>query len=74
LKDEGPAWRYLAIGALCLALIAYMLLAGELSIDKQKTMTITRAANPFAYWAIMAASGGAGFLALRSAWRRLAAS
>jgi len=51
-----------------------MLLAGELSIDKQKTMTITRAANPFAYWAIMAASGGAGFLALRSAWRRLAAS
>jgi hypothetical protein len=49
-----------------------MLLTGELAIDKQKTMMITRGANPFWYWALVAASGGMGLLALRAAWRRLA--
>jgi hypothetical protein len=49
-----------------------MLVTGELAIDKQKTMTITRGANPFGYWALVA-SGGMGLLAPRAAWRRLGA-
>jgi hypothetical protein len=74
LKDDGaPAWRYAAAAILCLGLFAYMLVTGELAIDKQKTMIITRGANPFGYWALVAASGGMGLLALRAAWRRLGA-
>lgn len=74
MKDGGaPAWRYGAVAILCLGLFAYMLLTGELAIDKQKTMIITRGANPFGYWALVAASGGMGLLALRAAWRRLGA-
>jgi hypothetical protein len=71
MDGEAPAWRYLAVGILCLALFAYMLLTGELGIDKQKTMTITRALNPYVYWPLVAASGGMGVLALRAGWRRL---
>ena len=56
MKDEGaPAWRYFAGAVLCLGLFAYMLLAGELAIDKQRRLTITRAANPFIYWLRLAA-------------------
>jgi hypothetical protein len=73
VKDDGaPAWRYFAGAILCLGLFAYMLLAGELAIDKQKTLTITRAANPFIYRPLLAASGVLGVAALRAAWRRLA--
>ena len=74
MKDDGaPAWRCAAAAILCLGRFAYMLVTGELAIDKQKTMTITRGANPFGYWARVAASGGMGLLALRAAWRRLGA-
>ena len=74
MNDGGaPAWRYFAGAILCLGLFAYMLLAGELAIDKQKTLTITRAANPFISWPLLAASGVLGVAALRAALRRLAA-
>ena len=74
MNDIGtPAWRYLLPGTLFLSLAMYMLVTGELAIDKHKTMTITRAASPFVYWPIVAASGFLGVLALRAAWRRLIA-
>jgi hypothetical protein len=61
VKDEGaPAWRDFAGAMLCLRLFAYMLLAGELAIDKQKTLTSTRAAHPLIYWPPLVASGVLG--------------
>ena len=69
---EDPAWRYGVVGLLSLALVAYMLATGELAVDKQKTMSITRAADPLLYWPIVGAAGVLGALALRAAWRRLA--
>ena len=67
-----PAWRYVVVGLLCLGLVAYMLLTGELAIDKQKSMTITRAGDPVVYWPIAGVASVIGVLALRAAWRRLA--
>ena len=69
--DAAPAWRYMAAALLLLGLAGYMLLTGELAIDKQGSMRITRAANPFVYWPLVAASGVLGSLAVRSAWQRL---
>ena len=71
--SDTPAWRYLLPGCLFLGLAVYLLATGELPVDKQRTMTITRAANPLLYWPIVAASGAIGILALRAAWRRLVA-
>jgi len=68
---ETPAWRYLVPGLLMLGLAGYMLLTGELPIDKRHTMTITRAGDPAIYWAILAVSGTVGALALRKVWQRL---
>jgi hypothetical protein len=69
--DEAPAWRYLVPGLLMLGLAGYMLVTGELQIDKKRTMTITRAGDPAIYWTILAVSGTVGALALRKVWKRL---
>ena len=45
----APAWRYVAAALLLLGLAGYMLLTGELAIDKQGSMKITRDAHPFVY-------------------------
>ena len=68
---EAPAWRYLVPGALFLGLALYMLVTGELHVDKQRTMLISRSANPLLYWPIVAASTAFGLLALRAGWRSL---
>ena len=67
--SETPAWRYLVPGVLFLGLALYMLVTGELYVDKQRTMLISRSANPLLYWPIVAASTTLGFLALRAGWR-----
>ena len=69
--EETPAWRYLIPGLLLLGLVGYMLVTGELPIDKRKTMTVTRAGDPAIYWGILAVSGTLGVLALRKVWKRL---
>ena len=69
---ESPAWRYLIAGLLFLGMAGYMLVTGELPIDKKHTMTITRAGDPGIYWLIVAVSGTVGALALRKIWKRLA--
>jgi hypothetical protein len=69
--EEAPAWRYLVAGLLFLGLAAYMLLVGEIAVDKQRSMVITRSANPAIYWLTVLASGGVGALALRKVWQRL---
>ena len=59
------------VGVLFAGLAVYLLLYGEIGIDKQRTTFITRAANPMIYWAMTAISGTLGVLALRKAWQRL---
>ena len=72
MSDEAtPTWRYLVPGLLFLALAGYMLINGEIAVDKQRTMTITRAGNPLLYWPALLISGIIGVLALRKVWKRL---
>ena len=67
--SETPAWRYLVAAILFLGLAVYMLVTGELPVDKQRTMLISRAVNPLLYWPIVAASMALGLLAMRASWR-----
>ena len=69
--SDTPAWRYLLPGVLFLGLAAYMIVTGELYIDKQRTMVITRATNPLLYWPIVTASAALGLAALRAGWRSM---
>jgi len=69
--DATPTWRYLVPGLLLLAMAGYLLVNGEMAVDKQRTMVVTRAGNPFIYWATVLACGTFGVLALRKVWQRL---
>jgi hypothetical protein len=72
MKDQPtPTWRYFVPGLLFLGLALYLLWSGEMAIDKQRTMTITRAGNPLLYWSSVAVSGAIGVLAMRKAWQRV---
>ena len=66
-----PTWRWLVVGLLFAGLALYLLVNGEIGVDKQRTMIITRAANPAIYWLSVVASGALGALALRKAWLQL---
>lgn len=68
---ETPAWRYLVPGLLFLGVAVYMLVYGEIPVDKQRTMIVTRAGNPLVYWPSVLVSGIIGVLALRKAWQKL---
>ena len=70
-EEETPTWRYLVLGLLFLALAGYLLVNGEIAVDKQRTMIITRGGNPLIYWPSLLVSGAVGVLALRKVWRRL---
>ena len=50
-----------------------MLVNGEIAVDKQRAMIITRTGNPLVYWLAVVICGAIGALALREAWRRLRA-
>ena len=69
--SEAPTWRYLVTGLLFAGMAGYMLVNGEIAVDKRQTMFITRAANPLIYWPIIVVCGSLGFLSLRKVWRRL---
>jgi hypothetical protein len=71
--EETPTWRYLVPGLLFAGLAAYMLWTGEIAVDKQRAMTITRAGNPLIYWPTLLVSVAVSALALRKAWQRLSA-
>ena len=70
-EDRTFAWRLAVIGLLFLAFSLYMLFAGELAVDKQRTMFITRAANPLLYWPLVIGCGTLAFLCLRNLWRQI---
>ena len=70
-EDRTFAWRLAVMGLIFLAFSIYMLFTGELAIDKQRTIFITRTANPFIYWSTVAGCGAFGFLCLRNLWRQI---
>ena len=71
--EETPTWRYLVPGLLFLLLAGYLLINGEIAVDKRRTMIVTRAENPLLYWPAVLASGTMAILALRKVWQRLRA-
>ena len=69
--EDAPAWRYAVPGLLFLAFALYVLVTGELPVDKRHTVTLTRAGSPLIYWTTVLVTGAVGILALRRAWRRI---
>lgn len=69
--EETPTWRYVVPGLLFAGMAIYLLWAGEMAVDKQRTMIITRAANPLVYWLSVLVCGTVGFFALRKAWQSI---
>ena len=69
--EKTPTWRYLVPGLLFLCIAGYLLVYGEMPLDKQRTMFITRAADPLIYWSVVIVSATIGVLALRKVWQRL---
>ncbi len=62
---------YVVPGALFGVLAAYMLVTGELPVDKHRTMIVTRASNPLIYWPVLLVAGTIAFLCLRKIWKGL---
>ena len=66
-----PLWRWLAVGGICAFAAVYFLVTGEIAIDKQHTMTITRALHPAGYWLTVVTLVALAVLTLRKAWQRV---
>ena len=70
MSDEAtPTWRWLVVGCLCTAGAIYVLVSGELAIDKARSMVVSRS-SPL-YWIFVGVFGAFGVLSLRKAWQRL---
>ena len=70
-QDDKKIGKYIVPGALFASLAAYMLVTGELPIDKHRTMIITRASNPLIYWPVLLVAGSIGVLCFRKVWKGL---
>ena len=70
-RDDRKFGIYVAPGAMFALLAGYMLVTGELPIDKHRTMIITRASNPLIYWPVLLVAGTIAFLCLRKIWKGL---
>lgn len=68
-EDKTPLWRWLVVGCLCTASSLYVLYAGELPIDKARSMIVSRS-SPL-YWIFVGVLGAFGVLALRKAWLQI---
>jgi len=68
-EERTPLWRWLVVGCLCTAGVLYALYAGELAIDKARTMVVNRW-SPL-YWIFVGVFGAFGVLSLRKAWLQL---
>ena len=73
MSETTPTWRWLVVGLLFGGLALYLVVNGEIGVDKQRTMIITRAANPLLYWLSVLVSGVLGVLSLRKAWLQMRA-
>ena len=70
-QDDKKIGVYVIPGALFALLAIYMLVTGELPVDKHRTMIITRASNPLIYWPVLLVSGTIAFLCVRKIWKDL---
>ena len=68
-EDRTPLWRWLVVGCLCATGTLYVLYAGELAIDKARSMVVNRS-SPL-YWIFVGVFGAFGVLTLRKAWLQI---
>ena len=68
-EPEEKKWAYLLPAALFGWLAIYMLVTGELPVDKRRTVILTRSGDPIVYWTILLVSGTMAVLCLRKVWR-----
>jgi hypothetical protein len=66
-----PLWRWTVVGLLCAGAAVYFIAAGEIAVDKKRSMIVSRAADPLAYWLMVSAFAATGGAALYQAWKRL---
>jgi hypothetical protein len=69
--SNTPLWRWLVVSCLCVFGTAYVLVTGELPIDKARTVVVDRS-SAF-YWIFVLVFGAFGATALFKAWKRLTA-
>jgi hypothetical protein len=67
--EPTPLWRWLVVGLLCTGGTLYVLLTGELPIDKARTMVVNRSSP--VYWIFIAAFGAMGVASLFKAWKQI---
>lgn len=72
--EDAPTWRYAVPGLLFLGFAVYLLVSGELPVDKRRTVMLTRAGDPLIYWSTVLVTGTVGVLALRKLWQRIRGS
>jgi hypothetical protein len=70
-EEQTPLWRWLVVGLLCTGAAAYFIATGEIAVDKKRTMFVSRAANPLAYWLMISVFAAMGAAALYKTWKRL---
>jgi hypothetical protein len=70
-QDDKKIGVYVIPGALFASLAIYMLVTGELPVDKHRTMIITRASNPLIYWPVLLVAGTIAFLCVRKIWKNI---
>ena len=73
-QDDKKIGKYIVPGALFAILAGYMLVTGELPIDKHRTMIITRASDPLIYWPVLLVAGTIAILCFRKVWKGLTGS
>jgi hypothetical protein len=72
LRDEDvPLWRWLAVGGIFTVAAGYFLYTGQIPVNKARTVFITRAGDPLAYWIMVLVPGILGPAALYKAWKKL---
>ena len=69
--EPTPLWRWLVVGLMCTGAAAYFIATGEIAVDKKHTMSVSRAANPLAYWLMVSVFAAMGTAALYKAWKQV---
>lgn len=68
-QDDKKIRVYVVPGALFAILAGYMLVTGELPVDKHRTMIVTRASDPLIYWPVLIVAGTIAVLCCRKVWK-----
>lgn len=68
-QDDKKIGVYVVPGGLFALLAIYMLVTGELPVNKHRAMIITRASNPLIYWPMLFVAGTIAGLCFRKVWK-----